>query len=56
MAMPTETPMASSTARRRRCPTVRPSVMTAEIGAKKGVECPISSVATSHASDAATDV
>jgi hypothetical protein len=38
MKMPTETPIASSTARLRRWPTVRPSVMTAEMGAKKGVE------------------
>ena len=36
MKMPTETPIASSTARLRRWPTVRPSVMTAEMGAKKG--------------------
>ncbi len=38
MKMPTETPIASSTARLRRWPTVRPSVMTAEMGAKKGAE------------------
>ena len=36
MAIPTDTPIASSIARRRRWPTVRPSVITAEIGAKKG--------------------
>jgi hypothetical protein len=36
MAIPTATPMASSTARRRRSPTVRPSVTTADIGAKNG--------------------
>ena len=54
MAMPTATPIASSTARRRRSPTVRPSVTTAEMGAKKGAECPTSSVAMSHAAEAAT--
>ena len=36
IAIPTATPIASSTARRRRSPTVRPSVTTAEMGAKKG--------------------
>ena len=29
--------------------------MTAEMGAKKGAECPTTSVANSHASEAATD-
>ena len=52
--MPTETPMASSIARRRRWPIVRPSVTTAEIGAKNGCEWPTTSVATSQASEAAT--
>jgi hypothetical protein len=45
-AIPTATPSASSTARRRRCPTVIPSVMIAAIGAKNGCSWPTSSVAT----------
>ena len=55
MKMPTDTPIASSTARLRRWPTVSPSVTTAEIGAKKGAECPTTSVANSQAREAATD-
>jgi hypothetical protein len=35
---------------------VRPSVITAEIGAKNGCECPTISVAISQATDAATEV
>ena len=54
--MPTATPTASSIARRRRWPIVSPSVITAEIGAKKASSWPTTSVATSHASAAAMDV
>ena len=53
MAMPTATPTAISTARRRRSPTVRPRVITAEMGAKKGSGWSSSSVATNQASAAA---
>ncbi len=56
IAIPTDTPIAISTARLRRSPTVRPSVITAEMGAKKGCSWPSTSVAKSHASAAATDV
>ena len=56
MAMPTATPTAISTARRRRSTTVRPSVITAEMGAKKGSGWSSSSVATNQASAAAIDV
>ena len=48
------TPTAISTARRRRSPTVRPSVITAETGAKNGCSWPTTSVAISQASAAAT--
>ena len=56
MAMPTATPMASSMARCRRSPIVRPSVTTAAMGAKKGLWWPSTSRAMSHASEAATAV
>ena len=50
------TPSASSTRARPRWPTVRPSVMIAETGAKNGRGWPNTSVATSHATDAATAI
>lgn len=56
IAMPTATPTAISTARRRRWPTVSPRVITAATGAKNARSCPNTSVATSQAMAAATDV
>ena len=56
IAIPTATPIASSTARRRRSPTVRPSVTTADMGAKNGLVWPTSSVATNQAMAAASEV
>ena len=54
MAMPSVTPSASSNARRPRSPTVSPSVMIAATGAKNGCGWPTSSVATIHATVAAS--
>src|SRR5829696_4538171 len=53
-AIPSVTPRTTSTARRPRSPCVSPSVIIAETGAKNGWSCPTISVATSHASVAAS--
>ena len=54
-AIPSATPSATSAARCPRWPTVMPSVMIADTGAKNGVGWPSTSVAISHASAADTD-
>jgi hypothetical protein len=53
-AIPTATPMTSSSARTVRRPRATPSEITAEIGAKNGVS--LTRLASAHAADAATAV